>query len=176
MNGGQDLGGMQGFGPVIESLEAEANDPLYHGDWEKRVMAMVVALGACGKWNIDLSRHARESLSPGEYLTSSYYNIWLKGVTKLLLERDMVTKEELQDGTMHTPPQPVRGCLSADKVWDTLHSLGGAANRAVIREAQFSPGDSVRTINIHPVGHTRLPRYARAKTTCLTAMSEPTQQ
>ncbi|MGH8965360.1 MAG: SH3-like domain-containing protein, partial [Actinomycetes bacterium] len=31
------------------------------------------------------------------------------------------------------------------------------------KPARFAVGDRVRTRNIHPTGHTRLPRYARAK-------------
>ncbi len=74
MNGGQDLGGMQGFGP----LGLEADEPWFHAPWEKRVFAMAMAMGLTGTWNLDASRAARESLPPGEYLTSSYYRIWFR--------------------------------------------------------------------------------------------------
>ncbi|MEM9677531.1 MAG: nitrile hydratase subunit beta, partial [Pseudomonadota bacterium] len=94
MNGGQDLGGMQGFGPVRE----EPNEPNFHADWESRAMAMVVALGALGQWNIDQSRHARESLNPADYLTFPYYKIWVDGVEALMLKRDLLTPEELATG------------------------------------------------------------------------------
>ena len=36
MNGVHDMGGMQGFGPV----QPEANEPVFHGRWEARVLAM----------------------------------------------------------------------------------------------------------------------------------------
>ena len=61
VNGAQDLGGMMGFGPVI----AEADEPVFHADWEKRTLALTLAAGALGEWNIDMQRHARESL-PGQ--------------------------------------------------------------------------------------------------------------
>ena len=60
MNGVHDMGGQQGFGPVL--LEKAA--PLFHANWESRAMAITVAMGASGQWNIDLSRSARESLPP----------------------------------------------------------------------------------------------------------------
>ena len=157
MNGGADLGGMQGFGPVVE----EQNEPHFHADWESRVMGMVVALGACGQWNIDQSRLARESLPPADYLSFSYYHIWLEGVQKLLLSREMLTAEELKSGKLSLPPIEVRGTLKPEAVWDGLHSLAGAADRPEERPAAFEVGQTVRTINQHPEGHTRLPRYAR---------------
>ncbi|MEP1209615.1 MAG: nitrile hydratase subunit beta [Rhizobiaceae bacterium] len=157
MNGGADLGGMQGFGPVRE----EANEPNFHADWESRVMGMVVALGACGKWNIDQSRHARETLPPADYLRFSYYRIWLEAAEKLLISRNMVTVEELQSGQQQTPPADIRGTLSPDAVWEAIHSLAGAADRPPVAEPSFSVGDQIRTVNHHPEGHTRLPRYAR---------------
>ncbi len=162
MNGGQDLGGMQGFGPVIESLEAEAADPDFHAEWEERVMSMVVALGACGQWNIDQSRYARESMSPIEYQSSSYYKIWLEGVTKLLLDRGMVLPKELRSGMLEQAAIPVPGMMEKAKVWDALHSLAGAADRPETGKPKFAVGEKIRTINEHPTGHTRLPRYARA--------------
>ncbi|MEM6496398.1 MAG: nitrile hydratase subunit beta, partial [Pseudomonadota bacterium] len=146
MNGGADLGGMQGFGPVVE----EQNEPNFHADWESRVMGMVVALGACGQWNIDQSRLARESLPPADYLSFAYYHIWLEGVQKLLLSRDMLTEEELKSGKLALPPVEVRGRLKPDMVWDGLHSLSGSADRPEDRPATFEIGENVRTVNQHP--------------------------
>jgi hypothetical protein len=75
VNGAQDMGGQMGFGPV----EAEADEPSFHADWEKRAFGLTIAMGAAGAWNLDMSRYARESLPPAEYLASSYYEIWARG-------------------------------------------------------------------------------------------------
>jgi len=164
MNGGQDLGGMQGFGPVVpEPGRIDYDIDNYHADWEPRVMGMVVAMGACGQWNIDISRHARESLSPADYVSFPYYKIWTEGLTKLMLERSMVTQEELTSGQMRLPPIAVKGCLQKGDVWTALHSLGGAAARPETTKPAFTVGDVVHTVNTHPQGHTRLPRYARGR-------------
>ncbi|MDQ7071530.1 MAG: nitrile hydratase subunit beta [Rhodobacterales bacterium] len=72
MNGPADVGGRMGFGP----LPLEENEPLFHGDWEKRVLGMTLACGSLGYWNIDESRHARENIAPADYYGSSYYQIW----------------------------------------------------------------------------------------------------
>ncbi len=158
MNGGADLGGMMGFGPVV----SEPDEPNFHAEWEARVMGMVVALGAAGQWNLDQSRFARESLPPADYLSNSYYEIWLKAATKLMVERGMLTEAELSEGRVITDPIAVKRTLSPTDVPAAL-AKGGPVDRPAQMQPAFSPGDSVRTINIHPESHTRLPRYARDK-------------
>ncbi len=157
MNGGADLGGMQGFGPVVE----EDDEPHFHADWEARAMGIVVALGACGKWNIDQSRHSRETLPPADYLRFPYYRIWIEAVEKMLVSRGMITEEELKSGRLQVDPVEVRGTLAPGAVWQAIHSLAGAADRQEKDLPLFEADDQVRTLNEHPEGHTRLPRYAR---------------
>ncbi|CAG0910418.1 unnamed protein product, partial [Cyprideis torosa] len=96
---------MQGFGPVVPLPGlTDYDEENYHAPWEPRVMGMVVAMGACGQWNIDQSRHARENRPAGEYMTSSYYKIWAEGLSTLLLERGMATTDELKTGKLTLPP------------------------------------------------------------------------
>ena len=56
-------------------------------------------MGATGAWNLDMSRHARERIPPADYLASSYYDIWRKGLERLLVEHGLATPEELAAGT-----------------------------------------------------------------------------
>ena len=93
MNGGQDLGGMHGFGPIAP----EADEPVFHAEWERRAFALTLAMGARGEWNLDQSRHARESMPPARYLNASYYEIWLYGLETLLAERGLVSPQELAE-------------------------------------------------------------------------------
>ena len=104
MNGPQDLGGMMGFGPVCP----EANEPVFHGQWEKRALAITLASAALGEWNLDMGRHARESLPPHVYLGVSYYEIWTRALANMLDERGMVTKQEVQQAQMLVPPVPTK--------------------------------------------------------------------
>ena len=53
--------------------------------------------------------------------------------------------------------------LKAEDVPAVL-ARGGPAERPIDQPARFAVGDRVRTRNMHPRGHTRLPRYARGKT------------
>lgn len=158
MNSGHDLGGMQGFGPVTP----EPVKPVFHDNWEGRALALVLAMAACGKWNIDKSRHARESLPPPQYLTSSYYQIWFAALEKLMLREGLVAADELESGKMSTPPIPVAGILRAKDVPEVLRQ-GGPCDRPVDTPAKFSVGDKVKVKNIHPLGHTRAPRYLRTR-------------
>ena len=91
MNGAHDMGGMDGFGPV----EIEENEPLFHAEWERRAMALTVAMGFHGLWNIDMSRFARENRDPLGYLADSYYERWLYGLEVLLEQNSLVTREEI---------------------------------------------------------------------------------
>jgi nitrile hydratase len=133
---------------------------LFHADWESRAMAMTVAMGASGQWNIDLSRSARESLPPDIYLSSSYYEIWVRALEKLMLERQMVTAAELETGQMITPPVNVSKVLTRDSV-DAALKAGSPTERPIDQPALFKVGQKVRALNMHPQGHTRLPRYVR---------------
>jgi nitrile hydratase len=158
MNGIHDLGGMQDMGPV----PYERTEPVFHESWEGRVFALNRATGAWRKWNIDASRFQRELIPPAEYLRMSYYERWLEALVELLFKTGLVTQEELESG------QPSRGSLKLaprlmpDEVVPWL-AHGAPANRSVPSEAHFKVGQSVRARNMHPVGHTRLPRYARGK-------------
>ena len=156
MNGVHDMGGLQGFGPV----QIETDEPLFHAAWERRALGLTLAMGASGQWNIDLSRAARESLPPAVYLSSSYYEIWIRGLVRLMLQRGLVTSAELQQGQPIEPPRPLARVLQADAVPATL-ARGSPTTRAGQAPARFALGDRVRALNLNPKGHTRLPRYVR---------------
>ena len=156
MNGVHDMGGQQGFGPVL----LEDHEPLFHAAWESRAMAVTVAMGASGQWHIDLSRAARESLPPAVYLSSSYYEIWIRALEKLMLERGMVTQAELASGQQIVPPIKVNSVLTRANV-DAALKAGSPTERPIDQPALFKIGQQVRARNMHPQGHTRLPRYVR---------------
>jgi nitrile hydratase beta subunit len=160
VNGPHDLGGADGFGPVV----AEADEPVFHADWERRVFGLSLAAGAAGSWNLDQSRFARESIPPARYLASSYYEIWLAGLERLLVEDGMVTPDELAQGRADGPAPPGGRRLAAGDVARAMSSRRGSTARPAVRAAQFGPGDAVRARVIHPAGHTRLPRYVRGRT------------
>ena len=155
MNGVHDMGGMQGYGPV----RPEVNEPIFHADWERSAMGLTVLMGGSGQWNIDQARSARESLPPALYLSSSYYQIWIEALERLMLARGLVHPEELRQGQMTSPGVPLR-VITADQV-DAAMARGTPADRPIRGPARFEPGQRVRARLMHPAGHTRLPRYVR---------------
>jgi nitrile hydratase beta subunit len=156
MNSVHDMGGMHGMGPI----EYEVNEPVFHSRWEARAFALTLAMGAWRKWNIDASRHSRELIPAADYLRMSYYEKWIAGLVELAIKSGLITRAEIESGRPSggkaIPP------LTADKVARTL-AKGGPASRDVVVAPRFQVGQRVRARNIHPAGHTRLPRYARGK-------------
>lgn len=156
MNGAHDMGGMHGFGPV----EPEPGEPPFHADWERRVFALTLAMGATGEWNLDASRFAREAQPPPAYLGETYYEVWLAGLERLLTERGLVTPDEMAAHRSLAPPRRLARRLEAGAV-DSMLRAGGPTERAPERPARFAAGDRVRARELHPRTHTRLPRYVR---------------
>jgi len=158
MNGAQDLGGMMGFGPVV----AEKDEPVFHGKWESRVLANVVATQALGWWSGDASRFARESLNPGFYLTHGYYEIWLAALETILRERSLVAEDEIVAGHALREARRPERVFEAANVTTALRR-GWPSERETNTQPRFSVGQRVRAKNMHPTTHTRLPRYARGR-------------
>jgi nitrile hydratase len=167
MNGPHDLGGQMGFGPVAPEID----EPYFHADWEKRALGVTLTAGAMGHWNIDESRHARESLHPAEYYSSSYYAIWIKALEVLLKRHGFVSEADLAEGRALDPAARPKRVLKAENVAAVL-AKGGPCDRPVEGQPKFKAGDRVRTKNLNPTGHTRLPRYARAKTGVVEAVRD----
>ncbi len=92
MKGAHDLGGKPDFGKI----NPEPNEPIFHSTWERRAFAITVATGFLGQWNLDMSRYAREQMDDKEYLATSYYEHWIFGLETLLIEKGLLTQEEIQ--------------------------------------------------------------------------------
>lgn len=160
MNGGHDLGGMHGLGAI--NAEPEATEPVFHADWEQRVFALVRATSFLGRWTGDMSRHARERQHPADYLRHSYYENWLAGLVKLLVEKGLVTPDELASGRAAGPAD----AELRQRVLQAIPALvvqGNPATAPADAPPRFQPGARVRALNRHPLGHTREPRYVRGR-------------
>jgi nitrile hydratase subunit beta len=158
MNGVHDMGGDQGMGPV----QYEKDEPVFHAPWEGRVYAINRALGVWRKWTIDGSRHGIELLPPADYFRMSYYERWLERTTEISIKTGLVTRAEVESGKAEpgnpkaTPPLMAANAEAAARI-------RASARRPVQVVPRFAVGQQVRARNINPLGHTRLPRYARAK-------------
>ena len=158
MNGIHDLGGMHGMGPV----EIETNEPVFHAPWERRLFAMNLAAGYAVRWNIDMGRYAREHMPPAEYLATTYYEHMLYGLERLLVEKGLVTASELAAARSTGRAQGLKP-IGVEDLPKMLRNRRAARMDDQLAAPRFKTGDRVRTKNVHPTGHTRLPRYARGK-------------
>lgn len=157
MNGVHDMGGMHGFGKV----EPSSDEPPFHARWEGRVLAMQRAMAFTGAWNIDMARSAQERLPAKVYLAAAYYHRWALGMEKNAVEKGLIDPDELAAGHALRPGTPVKRVMTKDTVNGAF--TRGSFSRPTTTTARFKPGDRVRTKNMNPVGHTRLPRYARGR-------------
>lgn len=179
MNGVHDLGGMHGFGPVIR----EQNEPVFHQDWERRLFGIALATMAQRRFNVDEFRRSIERMPPAHYLGTGYYEHWLHGVESLLIEKGLMTRDEVE-AAMRTlresessaaTPGPSRAEEPTPSTRDASRGAGEQQAGSFPQngayklrfdptfKARFRAGDRVRARNINPEGHTRLPRYARGR-------------
>jgi len=158
MNGVHDMGGMHGMGPI----RTEDDEPVFHERWEARTFALTLVMAAWRKWTLDGSRHERELIPAAEYLRMSYYEKWLAALVELLVKSNLVTGAEVESGKAAPSSPKAIPPLTADKVLP-LVARGQPASRNVALVPRFQLGQRVRARNIHPTGHTRLPRYTRGK-------------
>ena len=158
MNGVHDMGGMQGFGPI----ERKEHEPVFHYRWEARTFALRQACGALGKWNIDMARHANERMPPEEYLPATYYERWLWGLQRLLVENGVLSQSEVASAKSAGPAPADLRAFPPEKV-ETAVRTGRNYRVDAPVPAGLAAGARVIARNINPIGATRLPRYVRGK-------------
>ncbi len=157
MDGIHDLGGMHGFGAIIR----ETNEPPFHAGWEPHVVAISEATRGRGVINIDEFRHGIERMDAAHYLESSYYEHWLDGISRVLIEKGVISAVDLSNRVEFFTEHP--GAVASDAISGplpvpvTVERRGPPGYR---REAtappEFKQGDAVITRVMHPRGHTRL--------------------
>jgi nitrile hydratase beta subunit len=158
MNGIHDMGGMQGMGPI----EREKNEPVFHERWESRIFALRRAMRPWPKFDGKSNRYHVELIPPEEQLRLSYYGRFVVAFSELLVEGGFVTTEEILKGKPAQRSPKAVPLLKAEQVPDFV-AKGAPSRRNVVVAPLFKVGQTVRGRNINPIGHTRLPRYARGK-------------
>jgi nitrile hydratase subunit beta len=157
MNGIHDMGGMQDMGPI----GLETNEPVFHEPWEATVFALYLS-------TIDLMpkgasvRFAIERIPPADYLRMSYYERWVESLQNLLLLAGVLKAEEIASGKPAPGSPKGKPALLAAKVQEVIYGDDSGRLKLEVRP-RFQVGERVRSRNMNPAGHTRLPRYARGK-------------
>jgi nitrile hydratase len=161
-----DMGGRFGDGPLPRE---DDESRIFAKDWHGRALALTVAAGALGKWNIDASRHVKECLPPADYARFGYYEKWLAGLANLLVEHGIASPEEIAAGRSDAPAPDdlVVRRLDAARVKAALRS-GAPSARDRNDDPAFAIGAQVQTSTIvgnrtQNGGHTRLPAYAAGR-------------
>jgi nitrile hydratase beta subunit len=155
VNGIHDMGGMHGMGPIAP----EQNEPVFHATWEGRVYAIDSALD--GDWPGGAERHQQELIPPAEYLLMSYYERWLTMLEQLLVKSGAVSWAELKSGHAMGKTSKKWHLLTASEVPAMIATVYPPCK--VPADPHFRVGQRVRGRNMHPPGHTRLPRYTRGR-------------
>lgn len=152
MDGMHDLGGKQGFGPVVKNVGKKA---VYRHSWEAKAHAISGRMVALGIYNMDEYRHAVERMSPSWYMNAMYYERILAAVSSLCVEKGVVSADALNEKAGHVVPlvRPI-----------------GPGRQALIVDT-FVVGEQVRVKNEFFGGHTRMPAYIRGKTGLIVALS-----
>lgn len=151
-----DLGGQAGYGAVVPEPEGDQ----FHAPWEPRALALSLAMGATGSWNIDIGRSARETLP--DYARLSYYEVWTFALQRLLEERHLADADEIEVGHMLRRGPPVKRVLHAGDVQAVLAG-GSPTLRPSTESPRFDLGQRVRTMSTVVGHHTRLPGYVRGR-------------
>ncbi len=148
MDGIHDLGGMAGFG----SVEHEPSETAFEADWQRRAVRIMLAVNMTVQPGGGGFRHSIERMDPAHYLTSSYYEHWLTGVSTLAVEAGIVSIDELtrRAGGRFPLSRPDRGTVPP-----------GLPDERT--DPRFAVGDRVRVRDLHPLGHTRAPRYVQGR-------------
>jgi nitrile hydratase beta subunit len=157
-NSVHDMGGMHGFG----AIPREADEAVFHADWERTVFGLMMAGMGTLQVNIDFVRSQMEATPPVEYVQLSYYELWLRTLETIAVAKGVISAGDLSAlargadiGLEKTvdpiPPEGLAGFVAA----------GANAARPLESPARFKVGDRVRTKTDSPATHTRLPRYAR---------------
>ncbi len=171
MNGVHDLGGMHGFGPVVP----EPNEPVFHADWERRTFALALATMGTRRVNADEFRRVIERMPPAAYLATSYYEHWLHAIEALMVEKQIIGRDEIDarlrgDGGLPSELAPPIAAVADEAdaaLWSNPDTAAASRSSAVALrhnpkfKARFKPGERVIARNLNPEGHTRLPRYVR---------------
>ena len=158
MNNIHDMGGFTQFGPIPQ----ETNEPVFHSDWERKVFAMNIAsLAFLGP--VDRARHAVERMNTKEYINSSYYERWLRGIEIMGKDLGYLTDEEIATGKVINQKEMPHPPPNAEMVEGLIRGGAPATREDGRLEPVFSVGDRVLVRNLESKGHTRATNYVKGK-------------
>jgi nitrile hydratase len=160
MDGIHDMGGMQDWGSV---RAPEPNEPVFHEDWEKKAFALALLSMRVSGTNLDAFRHAMDRLHPMDYMGDGYYGRWLRGAENLLTDSGIIAPGAVDARARNRMGDSVPEPEAPEPHKPDYAPTGPGSLRQVETKPRFAVGDHVRAADIHPKGHTRLPRFVRRR-------------
>lgn len=155
-----DLGGAPGYGPV----PYVADEPVFKEPWEGRAFALtLLSINRLSGQNLDAMRHALERVPPPEYTNDGYYGRWLKCAEIMLADSGVVAAGAAEARARRKLGEDVEEPPTPELHKPDYTPAGPGSLRQVEGAPKFAVGQRVRSKNLDPPGHTRLPRYARGK-------------
>ena len=121
-----------------------------------------MAVGTLDAWNIDEERWVSFNRRPQDYLRKTYYELWYAAVTRLLVSKGLASESEIAGGKARMAAPLSEKALRPDGVPAYAAAIVPYERQAP-RSAGFAAGGKVRARNLHPKGHTQLPRYLRGR-------------
>ena len=170
MDGIHDLGGMHGFGPV----EPDPAERGFHAPWEPHVVACVYAGIGWPLYTIDEFRHAASGSRPVHYLQASYFEQWLDSPDQLLVEKGVVSREELEARAGFSSASGARGRARQSRRGNRPPRVASRSSfrRPIAGRRRFAAGDGSSPGTSIPRPHAA-PGYARSKRGVVAARTGP---
>jgi len=159
MDGVHDLGGREGFGPIVD----RADDKPFHAGWEMRAFGVTQAARASSSWTIDWFRHCRELAVPVDYLTRPYFDQWITTLAAQMIDEGHLTLDEIKRGAAAFAPSPSVPPQTPEAARASVTNPRSFA-ASVDTPPRFALGERVRCRLDGASGHTRLPQYVRGRT------------
>jgi nitrile hydratase subunit beta len=154
-----DMGGMQAFGHVV----VDKDEPVFHEDWERRAFAMALLSMRISGTNLDSFRYALARQHPLDYLVDGYYGRWLNMAENLLTDSAIIAPGAVEARARRMRGEDVEEPPAPEPNKPDYKPTAAGSIRKIDAPPKFAVGDRVRARDIHPVGHTRLPRYVRGR-------------
>jgi nitrile hydratase beta subunit len=160
--GVHDVGGADGWGRAPAPVPDE---PVFAEEWEAHAFALALLSMRLSGTNLDAFRHAMSRLDRAEYFDDGYYGRWLHGAENLLSDSAIIAPGAVEaraarlagSSDVDEPPAP------ATPAKPDYAATGPGSLRTVEAPRRFAAGQSVRSLDVEPAGHTRLPRYVRGR-------------
>jgi len=161
VDGIHDMGGMQGWG----KLQYDGPDePAFTAPWQGRAFAIcLLSMNRLTGRNLGAMRHALERLRPMQYLQNGYYGRWLLMAETLLTDSGVIAEGAVDTRARKLQGESVTELPEPELAKPDYTATGPGSLRAVDDPPRFKVGEQVRAKDIHPRGHTRLPRYVRGR-------------